>query len=248
MSDEDFPAAHSMDTEWYAVDCEGNVGHFDTWEAGAAPTSARAHHDGSPAVIDILRALPPDSGIEYDVEDLMAMPGGPVLDFRGPDRYVPSLTFSDVTSCYSVLLWLADESLLGTHVQGAPSPARRGLWQRLLSRAPQPNASEPVTVERLPNSKYLLGYIEGPVLVSALQQWIEDRLVQKAWVNHSLSATRIGIFEYDHGDAFENWIAGPYLRGQVPRQPLKIDQLPAEFRIYVESTRLPGDRFYAMQL
>jgi hypothetical protein len=33
----DFPAAHSMDTDWFAVDANGNVGVFATGENGHAP-------------------------------------------------------------------------------------------------------------------------------------------------------------------------------------------------------------------
>ena len=36
----DFPAAHSMDTVWYAIDCDGNVGCFHSGEAGAVPGDA----------------------------------------------------------------------------------------------------------------------------------------------------------------------------------------------------------------
>jgi hypothetical protein len=36
----DFPAAHSMDTAWFAVDRDGNVALFETGEAGALPAGA----------------------------------------------------------------------------------------------------------------------------------------------------------------------------------------------------------------
>ena len=37
----DFPAAHSMDTYWFAIDADENVAVFDTGETGALPHSAR---------------------------------------------------------------------------------------------------------------------------------------------------------------------------------------------------------------
>ena len=40
MPRDDVPAAHSMDTSWFAVDAEGRVGLFDTGEDGALPTKA----------------------------------------------------------------------------------------------------------------------------------------------------------------------------------------------------------------
>lgn len=38
---QDFPAAHSMDTEWFAVDANGNLAIFDSGEGGAVPESNR---------------------------------------------------------------------------------------------------------------------------------------------------------------------------------------------------------------
>src|SRR5262249_54905015 len=38
--DADFPAAHSMDTMWFAVDKDGRVACFDSGEAGAGPAGA----------------------------------------------------------------------------------------------------------------------------------------------------------------------------------------------------------------
>lgn len=32
-----YPAAHSMDTTWFAVDAEGSIAIFDTGEGGAVP-------------------------------------------------------------------------------------------------------------------------------------------------------------------------------------------------------------------
>jgi hypothetical protein len=39
--DADFPAAHSMDTEWFAVDRDGQVAVFITGENGSMPTEAQ---------------------------------------------------------------------------------------------------------------------------------------------------------------------------------------------------------------
>lgn len=46
----DFPCGHSMDTSWFAVDAEGNVGLFDTSEDGALPLAAFSSDrcDGEP--------------------------------------------------------------------------------------------------------------------------------------------------------------------------------------------------------
>lgn len=51
----DFPAAHSMDTEWFAVDAEGNIGRFDTGEDGAFPFDAATGFGASDPSFDISR-------------------------------------------------------------------------------------------------------------------------------------------------------------------------------------------------
>lgn len=222
--DEDFPAAHSMDTEWFAVDGEGNVGHFTTGEAGAAPDSAMEFYEELPAPEEIIRAFPPESGIEYDVEDLVSMQGGPVFDYAWHSQRYETASFSDASSCYSVLMllpWLV--------TKGQIVPGQEGQLLRLPAGEGD--------VQRLPSSKHLLLYQEGPLPVGLLQNWIQDGLVLKAWVNHSLSLARIGMYEFAHGMMFENWIAGPYLREAVPRQPLKLEQLPEGVRQLFDSTR-----------
>lgn len=49
---EDFPAAHSMDSEWFAVDRDGQVAVFITGENGSIPTGAQEVNVG-----EVLRSL-----------------------------------------------------------------------------------------------------------------------------------------------------------------------------------------------
>jgi hypothetical protein len=59
----DYPAAHSMDTVWYAVDANGAVGVFNSAEPGPVPKSAvRREHGDVPRLVRIL-------GGECDDED-----------------------------------------------------------------------------------------------------------------------------------------------------------------------------------
>jgi len=45
----DYPAAHSMDTEWFAVDADGRIGLFETGEPGAV---SRKNHINLRAVTE----------------------------------------------------------------------------------------------------------------------------------------------------------------------------------------------------
>jgi hypothetical protein len=49
----DYPAAHSMDTEWFAVDAHGNVGRFDSGEDGAVPVDAATGLGPSEGTLDL---------------------------------------------------------------------------------------------------------------------------------------------------------------------------------------------------
>ena len=59
----DYPAAHSMDTMWFAVDADGHVAAFDTGEGGGVPTLAFVEDHYQLAAQ--LRALP-DTGAKLD--------------------------------------------------------------------------------------------------------------------------------------------------------------------------------------
>jgi hypothetical protein len=55
--DADFPAAHSMDTHWFAVDRDGHVGIFDSGEAGAVPVDAAQEQDHSGFLMSLIEVL-----------------------------------------------------------------------------------------------------------------------------------------------------------------------------------------------
>lgn len=61
----DFPAAHSMDSEWFAVDKDGHVAHFSTGEAGAQPEDAVLVDDPG-ELLDRLQAILPRTGVVFD--------------------------------------------------------------------------------------------------------------------------------------------------------------------------------------
>jgi hypothetical protein len=71
--DGDFPAAHSMDSCWFAVDRDGHVGYFSTGEAGAMPASG-VNSDSANELLDrLIETLPRGEAI-HDPSG-HAMPG-----------------------------------------------------------------------------------------------------------------------------------------------------------------------------
>jgi hypothetical protein len=66
----DFPAAHSMDTDWFAVDRNGHVAHFDTGTDGAAPVDTGYSGGDVFEVEDGVRGLAPAGEAVWDPEGL----------------------------------------------------------------------------------------------------------------------------------------------------------------------------------
>jgi hypothetical protein len=63
--DLDYPASHSMDTSWFAVDADGHVGLFHSGEAGAVPRRATTESYQS-SLIARLREVVPAGAVLYD--------------------------------------------------------------------------------------------------------------------------------------------------------------------------------------
>src|SRR6185295_8980906 len=72
----DYPAAHSMDTTWFAVDRDGHIAVFDSGEAGAVPRDA--YEEG--ATVDALLPALPASEAVYVLEGHLE---------AGRDNHVP---------------------------------------------------------------------------------------------------------------------------------------------------------------
>ncbi len=62
----DFPAAHSMDTTWFAVDRDGHIALFETGESGAVPSCAFGG-DEAYALIERLVGLLPRCQAAFDL-------------------------------------------------------------------------------------------------------------------------------------------------------------------------------------
>jgi hypothetical protein len=74
----DYPAAHSMDTTWFAVDRDGLVAAFDSGEAGAVPDPAYLGDSSHDVVSEIYRSI-----AKRPIEFLR----GGRLHFDGEDHY-----------------------------------------------------------------------------------------------------------------------------------------------------------------
>src|SRR5437763_12973276 len=66
--DEDFPAAHSMDTIWFAVDRDGHVAGLQCNGAGAAPAARpELRGEDQERLCERLQQLLPECPVKYDL-------------------------------------------------------------------------------------------------------------------------------------------------------------------------------------
>ena len=219
---EEFPAAHSMDTTWFAVDEEGHVGFFDTGENGAAPDGASTVYwpDGMTTALDALPTdehgfrLAPGPGIE----------GGAGLSAEVVWRAVREQGQRDTLHgprIWGLVLLLADEGPLS-----GLSAASLGIGGDLrvrfegalpliyLSSAPAP------LVERLLS--------RGQVLGGALA------------APYGIDGLDLGVFGF-HPPHYGR--TPDYRRVVHPARPLHVDALPEAMAELAGAVRLPGVRF-----
>lgn len=64
----DYPAAHSMDTTWFAVDQDGHVGIFESGENGAVPKQFEMSQDSGYEAVNLLWKLVKVGVLEFDWE------------------------------------------------------------------------------------------------------------------------------------------------------------------------------------
>ena len=86
----DFPAAHSMDSCWFAVDRDGFVAYFSTGEAGAMPETGYQGEEASGLEDILIRDLPVGDVLHdpngHRLPDQTTDPFGLLRPMTGDDR------------------------------------------------------------------------------------------------------------------------------------------------------------------
>lgn len=202
----DFPAAHSMDTYWFAIDADENVAVFDTGEAGALPDSA----------IELIRRKQ-IADLRTFIQHLLKDSGDITLVKTVGEIAARNATMK--TLCAEVHSALKNsQELLGSRVLVLSSEdviPQLEIESQLAFRF----AGEPVVI--------YLDYCQ----VSIIEKLIESReILGSQPIILSLNGHLLGLFSYTHGEDWENWIPGPYQRSRQPEQPLKLKELPEDIQ------------------
>jgi hypothetical protein len=102
----DYPAAHSMDTEWFAVDADGNIALFDSGEGGAVPEATNgifrsSDGDGLTSLCGEIAKMHPNRLIKIDTPSENLIPG---LTLTGMNECVKSGSYNRGLVCDFILL------------------------------------------------------------------------------------------------------------------------------------------------
>ena len=210
----DFPAAHSMDTEWFAVDATGAVAMFDTGEDGALPQAAATGSGPETGTVDTLmlgavlisRRIDRGDFVQTaaEIEKITASGGSPanlVIAMREPP------------------VGYRDEPRPEVDCEELLPEARFVIFQE---KRPRIGLSrEPLAPEEI------RGLVKTGLVVALVP---EDVLHEILDVDAENDLFRYGR---DHGDE-----PGAYVRRRAPTRPLAINDLPVAARSELGKLRL----------
>jgi hypothetical protein len=220
----DYPAAHSMDTIWYAVDRDGHIAVFDSGEDGAVPQVAAPDEEEEETTLDRFAGLVPWSLAEF--QRALGSPDGaephPAFEGKLPEK---PRNKDDWQSPWTLMFLESAEPLRQeiARKSAREMPATEGV--AVLVK----NLSRPLA-DRLHQAGACLGCF-GP------------------YKYHELPAL-LGLFSYDHTDrhVFEYSTCAPYERVRLPIRLLRADQLPPDVREQVEGMRFASLCFAEAEL
>jgi hypothetical protein len=210
----DFPAAHSMDSCWFAVDKDGRVGFFQTREAGAQPTRGLF---GAPAERARDRVACEVPAAEYEV------------DLRG--RLLPYLKGGGIRHLvggadWPILMFL--DSL---------DPVREALAFR---RATQVKAHSGFAVlwDGMTDTEYERLHARKPAVCQGCFWWFELG-EEPEDQPPNLAEHGVYVFSALGGNASAN----PYGVQLVPTRPVHVDELSPDLRARLRALRFESVSF-----
>jgi hypothetical protein len=230
----DFPAAHSMDTDWFAIDADGNIGVFQSGEGGAVPISNRE--------------LKQKTTIE-NIEDLFALMS---KDYQ--DGFIPLKTSGDIISKSLSIKKIQSkiDSLLSfrstynhSHTVKTPDPLEEFGYDCLLLLSCESDIHKLSTCDI--NNAFGLRFTEEKVVVfvshyriAVLQNLIDEGKI--------LGGRESSVFDFVGLLGFFNYVCGehssfPYKLVGKPTNPLMLMDIPAHIRELIEVNKFNGLSF-----
>jgi hypothetical protein len=220
----DFPAAHSMDTTWFAIDADGYVGIFNSSEGGAIPN-------------DLTRI--DNDRIDFRSELVEILCNNKAKKIHN----IASVEIEDVIKDAS-LDFLKDK--ISTYKNLAKSKSVVCDWYSIKNLVLE--LSHQLAIEELTSqANIILRFLGERIVVYVdkcdrewLKQAIRSQTVlagKEASLEFNLSW--LGWYEYD----CDTWMPIPYDRNYPIEQPIHFDNLPPEIIKRLSITELPNIRF-----
>ncbi|MFO0605810.1 MAG: hypothetical protein U0324_21685 [Polyangiales bacterium] len=226
----DFPAAHSMDSAWFAVDADGKVGRFDTGEDGAIPNAAAGAGGNLEPDFDLLLVEGLLAGLALR-DQLVQAPETPEEEGApgAPPPPAPKRHDERVVIIGTPSLDAAD---------GYRDAARPAL------RAEATFRDGELVVVKASNPRVLVSRDKlTPARVDALREFSDATVLVQSDLYYVLhegeraEAPPAGVYEYHH--QFEGRGSGTYERSSAPGEPLSLDDVHPSVRERLASLRLP---------
>lgn len=207
----DLPAAHSMDTEWFAIDGLGHVAVFESGEAGGVPEAHfgawHVQSEWSELLEEMLSLAAPGS-IRFVADG--------VFDGNDERSYEQGELFTDARVLADAYPW--DDAALLELV----APRDPALLEGWLGRAYVLGCVQPLVYTRQCSAQ----------TIATL--WDELGVV-RALLRPPMLPSRFGVFEYVN----EDYSGGPYRREHKPMgAPLRVESLGTGVRRRLEEVRL----------
>lgn len=223
----DYPAAHSMDTHWFAIDEAGEVAMFDTHETGPVPVGPKA--------VDGIGTLPAFlNRDEYGIPVLAAV-GDPLSAgevARDVDRILSKLNDKERATLDQLV---ADRGLSEAQTTELKRSLRVtsawGAYVELVDAADSLDFSRDDGVIRIDETRPIYHLLEGTALASALCLVLKQRVSAWRWMTaaeyEKLAVDVYGMYAFEQVDQahdFHEYLVAPgspppYERRNAPRVP-----------------------------
>ena len=226
----DFPAAHSMDATWFAVDRDGHVGLFTCGEEGAVPTTeVNDFQRDIGAVLEALDRLPVTSEAEFRLSAVLhpGLRAGALPRRESPGEGWPTEGLAELeperTRAEGVteVLLFRDESLLTPEVRVLP-----GLQVGRVGQFVVVSLTSDVKLARHDPQREV--WAEFKRVANASRTYV----TYEKFLGGTRSLVRRGAFFYStySPSAARFEITGPYGQRLAPQRPLCLDEAPDPVR------------------
>jgi hypothetical protein len=213
---QDFPAAHSMDTTWFAIDADGCVGIFDSFENGAVPK-------------DLTGFTSETIDFRYELVDLL------MKDKQGVIQNVKSVEIEAVIHDISIN-YLNREIRLLEKLNGYS--IKHLILHLSNERVLENLKSQANIIIRFVDEKIIV-YVDECDR-EWLKQAIKLRMVLAGKIARlELNLNWLGWYEYSP----DGYQVNPYDRNYLLKEPIHFDDLPPEIINRLNITELPNVRF-----